>query len=123
VEREVFFFEEELQEELVEAAEDVPVNVPDVVAADVLAVIGELDGMATLLGAAFALELAEEDAAGGEVERIEACDLLGRQEVFESGGAGDGTGSEHRVFKTKHSPRRTRRTRRKAVGKERIASS
>lgn len=116
MQREVFFLEEELQEELVEAAEDVPIDVPDVVAADVLAVIGELDGMPPLLGAAFTLELPEEDTTGGKVERVEPRDLLGRQEVFELGGAGDGAGSEHREEREREGAERAERRGRKVLG-------
>ena len=53
---EVFLFEKEFDEEAVEAGVDVPVEEAEVVADGVVSVLGELDGLASPLGAAFAAE-------------------------------------------------------------------
>ena len=71
-EREVLLLEEHLEEEAVEAAEDVPVDEAEVVAVDVRAEVGELDRLAAATRAALALQLAREDLAAHDVDRVEA---------------------------------------------------
>src|SRR5690606_14730060 len=58
VDREVLFFEKELEKEAVEAAVDVPVDVADVITDDVRPVIGKLDALPPLLAATLPLHAA-----------------------------------------------------------------
>src|SRR5690606_26664631 len=87
VEGEVFLLAEELEEEAVHAGEDVPVDVAEVIAGDVLAVVVELDGSAAFFRAAFAGELPGEDLPGEEVEAVELRQELGAEELVEGLGA------------------------------------
>jgi hypothetical protein len=56
-------------------------------------VVGELDAFAALLGAAFALELAGEDLAAGEVEPGDLRDESGVEQLLDGLGAGWGFGA------------------------------
>ena len=71
VEVQVFLFQEQADEELVEAGEQVPVEEAQVVADDVVVVVGELDALALALRAPFALHPAEEDLARDQLELFE----------------------------------------------------
>ena len=88
MEAEVLILAEELDEELVEAGEDVPVDVAEVVARGVVAEVVELDGIAAALGAAFAREFAGEDLAGEKVEAVEALSEGRGKEVLDRTGEG-----------------------------------
>src|SRR5690606_2860329 len=71
VDGEVFFFLVEAEEELLAPLVDVEVERADVVALDVVAVIGELDAGAGLLARALGAEAPAEDAPRGERERVQ----------------------------------------------------
>lgn len=79
---EVLFFLEDFDEEAVEACEDVPVDVTEVVAWDVGAVILELDAFAAGLGAAFTLEASGEAFSGVDVEAVEGDGELGSNQFI-----------------------------------------
>ena len=80
VERQVLFFEEELEEEAFEAGVDVPVDEAEVVADDVVAVVGELHALAPSFAAALALHLAGEDLAADQIELVQPGHELGGKE-------------------------------------------
>ena len=92
VEREVFLLEEQLEEQAVEAGVDVPVDEAEVVADDVVAVVGELDALPAPLAPPLALHLAGQHLARHDVELVEP-------------------GHERRV--EQHAERRARRRRRR----------
>ena len=92
VQREVFFLLKEFDEEAVEAGQDVPVDVAEVVTGDVGAVVVELDAAAAAFAAALALELAGEELAGEDVDGIELCGELRGQELGDGCGRFDGGG-------------------------------
>ncbi len=92
---EVLVLSEELDEEAVEAGEDVPVDMAEVVARRVLAVVVELDRLAATLGTALARELAGEDLPAEHVEPVEPSGELGGEEVLETGWLGLALGDEH----------------------------
>ncbi len=91
------FFEEELDDEFVEACVDVPVDEADVVAGGVLAVLVEFDGLASAFGAAFALELAGEELGGADVEGVEPGGETGVDELVDGAGLWGGGGDAHGV--------------------------
>src|SRR5690606_34271461 len=95
VERQVLLLEEELHEERIEAPEDVPVDVAQVIAHDVRPVVGELDALAPLLRAPLPLELAPEDLGAGDVKGIQARKQLRVEEILEGRWAGWGGCAEH----------------------------
>ena len=64
----VLLFHEEADEQSVEAGEEVPVEEAEVVADDVVAVVGELDALPLALAAALALDPAEEDLPRHQLE-------------------------------------------------------
>ncbi len=82
---EVFLFEEQLEEQAVEAGVSVPIDEAEVVAGDVVAEVGELDALTFALAAALALHAAAEDAASDQLELFQ----LGEQLRSEQG-TGDG---------------------------------
>ena len=96
VQRQVLLLEEELQEQAVKPAEDVPVDVPQVVPHDVGAVIRELDGLAPLLRPPLALELARKDLLAGQVEPREPGDQSGSEQLVDRPWAGWRGCAEHR---------------------------
>ncbi len=63
VEVQVFLFHEQANEKAFEPGEQVPVEKAQIVADDVIAIVGELDALALLLAAALALHAAEENLA------------------------------------------------------------
>ena len=65
---EVFFFLEPLQEQFVMAGVEVPVEVAEVVAGRVVAVVGELDPAAELLGPPLGHQAPPEDPARDQRE-------------------------------------------------------
>ena len=71
VDVEVFFFLEQAQQQLVEAAVEVPVDVAEVVAARVRAVIGELDARADFARAALGAQVSREHLARHHVQVLE----------------------------------------------------
>ena len=97
METEVFLFEEDLHEELVEAAVDVPIDAAEVIATDVGAVIGELDRLATFLAATFAEEFAGEGAAAGDIEAFDLGDEPRIEEILDGLGASWRSGFQHVV--------------------------
>lgn len=70
---EVLLLEEELQEQPVQPAVDVPVDEAKVIARDVGPEVGELHALPTAAAASLALDLALEDLAARHIERIEPC--------------------------------------------------
>jgi len=78
----IFFFEEDLDEQLLDACVDVPVDEAGVVAGDVVAEVLELDGLASAFGPAFALELAREDASRIQIQPVEALEQPRLEEVL-----------------------------------------
>ena len=64
-------YQQELEKQLVQPGVGVPVDEPQVVARDVVAEVGELDGLPATLAAALALHLALEDLAAVDVELVE----------------------------------------------------
>ena len=71
VEVQVFFFEKQLHEQLIEPREDVPIDEPEIVSLDVVAVVGELDATPLARAAAFASYVPLKNLAAHEVERFE----------------------------------------------------
>ena len=67
----VLLFHEQADEQAVEPGEEVPVEEAQVVADDVIAVVGELDALPLALAAPFALHPAEEDLARHQLELFE----------------------------------------------------
>jgi hypothetical protein len=67
----IFFFEEQADEELVQASEKVPVEMSQVVANDVILVVGKLDRLALALGEPFAFHPADEDLPRHQLELFE----------------------------------------------------
>jgi hypothetical protein len=98
--RKVLLFEEELEEELVEAGEEVPVDVARVVAGDVPAVVGKLDGLAAFFRASLALQLPAEDLAAGDVELPETSHQRRLEQLVEVLGTLDVGGSLHEMLWT-----------------------
>jgi hypothetical protein len=77
----VLLFEEELDDELVEAGVEVPVELAEVVSRDVVAKIGELYALAFALAAALAFHSAAKDFAGNQFEPLELREQVGREEI------------------------------------------
>ena len=96
VDGQVLVFAEDLDDELVEPGEDVPVDVAEVVAGGVGAKIFKLDRLAAAFGAAFAWELAGKDFFAEHIEPVEAGREFGRQQIFNRYGGWAGSGDEHR---------------------------
>ena len=71
IDGEVLLFLEEAQEQSVEALVDVPIEIADVVARLVIAVIGELDAAAALLGAPFGAHAPTENPPAHDGEVVE----------------------------------------------------
>src|SRR5262249_49723357 len=71
VDVQVFFLHEQAEEEAIKAGVKVPVEEAEVIADDVVAVIGELDRLALALAAPLALHAAEEDLARDQLELLE----------------------------------------------------
>src|SRR5947209_2967026 len=78
----VFLLHEEADEQAVEAGVEVPVEEAEVVADDVVAVVGELDALPLALAAALALHAAHKDLARHQLELFEPGQELGFQERF-----------------------------------------
>jgi hypothetical protein len=78
--REFAFFLVEFEEEPIETAVEVPIEVTKIVAWDVAAVIGELDGIAACAAAAFAFERAFCAAACEQLELLELTEECWGQE-------------------------------------------
>ena len=88
VEVEVFLLHEQADEEPVEPGVEVPVEEAQVVADDVVAIVGELDGLALALAAALALHAAEEDLARDQFQLLQPGQELRVEQ-------GDGVGVGH----------------------------
>ena len=84
----VFLFLEPLQQQLVVPGEDVPVEVAEVVARGVLAVVGELDPAAELHRPPLGQELAPEDPPRDEREVFELLQEVGVEQAACSGVGG-----------------------------------
>ncbi len=95
LEGEVLFLAEEFDKEPIQPREDVPVDVPQVVARDVVAEVVELDRAAAAFAAAFAGHLAGEHFSGEQVEAVEAGAELGGEEFVEGLGLWGGEAGEH----------------------------
>src|SRR3954467_3351683 len=67
----VLLLQEQAEEEAVESGVEVPVEEAEVVADDVVAVVGELDALPLALAAPLALHPAEEDLARHQLELFE----------------------------------------------------
>jgi hypothetical protein len=67
----VLLLHKEFEEELFEAAVDVPVDEAEVVAVDIGAMVGEFDGLAAALRASLALHLALEYLPREDVDRVQ----------------------------------------------------
>ena len=91
----VFLLHEEAQKEPIETGVEVPVEEAEVVADDVVAVVGELDALALLLAAALALHAAEEDLARDQLELLEAGEEVGLEQRRGGGGVGHGGSPVH----------------------------
>ena len=86
----VLFFFEEAEQQLVEAAVQVPVDVPKVVAARVGAVIGELDAGTDLASATLRAQVSREHLARHHVEVLERLqELFAEQAAAILGGVRD----------------------------------
>ena len=88
VDGEVLLFLVEAHEELLEALVDVPVEVAEVVAGLVVAVVGELDAAAALLRPPLGAQPPGEDAPADEREVLELALELVVEEVVVLGGGG-----------------------------------
>ncbi len=75
-EMQVFFLQEQLEEQLVESCVEIPVHEPQVVAGHVVAEIGELDALALAATAALPFQSPAEDLAADQLQSLEV-----RQEV------------------------------------------
>jgi hypothetical protein len=73
----ILFFHEETDEEAVEPGEQVPIEKAEVVADDVVAVVGELDALTFTLAAALAFESAEKNLPRHQLELLETSEELG----------------------------------------------
>ena len=80
--------EEQAEEELVEAGVEVPIDESQVVADDVLPVVGELDRLPALLAPPLALELPGEDLAREHIEPVKLVHEAG-VEQFRTGCRGE----------------------------------
>src|SRR5262245_54973763 len=89
VEVQVLLLHEEAQEQLVEAGVEVPVEEAEVVADDVVAVVGELDALPLLLAAPLALHAAHEDFPRHQLQLFEPGQEFGVEQ-----GLGLGFGHE-----------------------------
>ncbi len=81
-----FFFEEEFQKEFLQAGVHVPVDVPQVIADDVVAVIGELGGLAFSAAAAFAFLPRGVNLPRDDLKLFEPGNEIGVQEGRGRGG-------------------------------------
>ena len=70
-ERKILLFEEHLEKELVEAAEDIPIDKSQVIAVDIRAKVGELDALSASARATLALKLAGKNLPTHHVDRVE----------------------------------------------------
>ena len=71
---------EQLQKQAVEPAEDVPVDVAEVVALDVVAIVGELGARAPATGTLLALRAADEEPPHHQLEVLKLRDQSGVEE-------------------------------------------
>ena len=76
----VFFFLKEANEEPVEPGHEVPVEKAQIVALDVVLVVGELDALPFAFAAAFALHDAKKDLARHQLELLKTMQELRVQE-------------------------------------------
>ena len=77
---EVLFVDEELHVQTVEAGVRVPVDVPQIIADTVRAIVAELDGVPAPRALALTLDAAAEDPPGREREPLELREELGCEE-------------------------------------------
>ena len=70
---EIFFFQEDLQEESIKSSKDVPVDEAEVIAVHIGAEVSKLNTLAAPLGTTLALNLASEDLPAHHVELPNAC--------------------------------------------------
>ena len=68
----VFLFHEQADEEPIEPGVQVPVEEAQIVADDVIAIVGELDALPLAFAAPLALHAAEEDLARDQLELFQA---------------------------------------------------
>ena len=71
VEVQILFFQEQLQEQLVQPREQVPVHEPQIVARHVVAEVGELDALPLAAAAPFALHPPAEDLAADQLQTLQ----------------------------------------------------
>lgn len=76
----IFFFEKQLDDQLVEAGVEVPIEQTQVVAGDVVTKVGELDALAFALATPFALHSATKDLARDKFQSLELSEQLGGQQ-------------------------------------------
>ncbi len=82
----VLLGQEQLQEQLVQPAVDVPVHEAQVVADHVRPVVGELHALPAALGPPLALELALEDLPAEDVQGVQAGDEVAVQQLGDAAG-------------------------------------
>jgi len=78
-----------LHDEVVGAAEDVPVDVPEIVAGRILAVVGELDSPAVMGAGPFAVGAAALSAAERDLEQFELREQIFADESVRAHGSGN----------------------------------
>ena len=88
IEVQVFFFQEQLQEQPVQPGVEIPVDEPQVVAGDVIAKVGELDALPFPSAAPFALHPTAKDLAADQLQSFQLRDKSAsrRTEHGRSGG-------------------------------------
>ena len=80
-EMQIFFLEEQLEEQLVEPCVEIPVHEPQIVAGDVIAKIRELDALALAATAAFPFQTPAEDLAADQFQSLQARQQFRAQET------------------------------------------
>ena len=92
MDREILLFEEQFDDQPVEAGQSVPVDEPGVVARGVVAVVVELDGSAPPLAPPLPGQFPGEEVPGGDIQPVQLGQEPGREE-FVGGSRQDGLGS------------------------------
>src|SRR5690606_15357273 len=89
----VFLFEEELDDQLVETCVEVPVEGSQVVAGDVVAKVGEFDTLPFPLAPSFPFHASAEDLARDQLHPLELCHELGIEQRLKGRSGGHGVQS------------------------------
>ena len=76
----VFFFQEEFDEQPIEPRVEIPIDEPQIVALRVVAIVGELDAATLARTASLPFEPAEKNLAAHQVERLEPGKQFGSEQ-------------------------------------------